>query len=76
MITLLKIAVAGAAGYAIARWLADPRRVHGARAPANGTIAHGAVSNATFADDTGFPREGGHPGLEPVEFGASDRPQG
>lgn len=76
MITLLKIAAAGAAGYAIARWLASPHRIDRAPASENGTIAHNGLASATYVTDPGFRREGGHPGQEPVEFGASDRPHG
>lgn len=78
MITIAKVALASAAGYAAARWLARSRnRLHAAGRPAFPTaLTHDAGNQPATPDESWQPREGGHPGREPVEFGASDRPGG
>jgi len=78
MITLAKVALAGAAGYAAARWLSTARRpVRVAAQPAASSPAtNNGINHTASPDESWQPREGGHPGQEPVEFGASDRPRG
>lgn len=77
IVTLAKILVASAAGYATVRWLSAQRnggvRTLPALQPANGQTATHA---SPPAEEAWSPREGGHPGRETTEFGASDRPRG
>lgn len=76
MMTLAKVALAGAAGYAAARWFSTRTGAYPAvrtvpAAPSNGN----SLNQAAPPDESWQPREGGHPGREPVEYGASDRPR-
>lgn len=77
ILTLAKVAVAGAAGYAAARWLSAPGNPLRVTAqPATPSATNNGVNHTASPDESWQPREGGHPGQEPVEFGASDRPRG
>lgn len=78
MMMLAKIALAGAAGYAVARWFSAPARI---RLPSSGIPA----ATASAATDTGssvtpdpgwVPREGGHPGEGPSEQTSVEHPRG
>jgi len=77
MMTLAKVALASAAGYAAAHWLSTAAR--SGRRPAvvpseQSLSVRNGVNHMALQDEPSPPREGGHPGQEPVEFGASDRP--
>lgn len=80
IITLAKVLVASAAGYATVRWLSTQRN-GGAGAlpalqPAAPVAAHTSNLSSPPAEDSWAPREGGHPGRETMEYGAADRPRG
>lgn len=78
VMTLAKVALASAAGYAAARWLSASRgRLRTLAQPAlPAASTPNGINHTASPDETWQPREGGHPGQEPVEFGASDRPRG
>jgi len=80
VMTLAKVALASAAGYAAARWLSTATRKGTRPAPQPmlpaASTRNGANHNTSTPDEAWLPREGGHPGQEPVDFGASDRPRG
>lgn len=76
VMTLARVVLASAAGYAAARWL-SAAATHRQLRPALPAASTGNGSNHTAVKhEPRLPREGGHPGRERVEYGASDRPGG